>query len=386
MDYWETIKNQISEMRDFATMSFAEIGSSGLTMIFWFYLASVSNPEEFGELHYFIGIAGMGAYIALISTQNTITVYVAKDIKLKSTLFFISLVGSGIASIVTFLLFYRYDISFLIIALVISYLSIGNLLGKKLFSEYSRYVILQKSLILVLGILFYYTIGIEGVIFAIAISYTIYSKLVIQGVKESSLNFSLLKIKFGFIANNYGLNLASSANGQIDKLIIAPLLGFAILGNYSLAIQVIGLLTIFSQSVFKYLLPHDSTNVPKKKVKTITTVVSIIISSLAIVLSPIVIPEFFPKYSDSVTAIQIISLGIVPGTISLFYQSKFLGHEKSRFLIKNAVLFASSLIVLIITLGSIYGISGVASAHVISQMLSLGFLYYMNKKLVLEKE
>ena len=182
MDYWETIKNQISGMRDFATMSFAEIGSSGLTMIFWFYLASVSNPEEFGELHYFIGIAGMGAYIALISTQNTITVYVAKDIKLKSTLFFISLVGSGIASIVTFLLFYRYDISFLIIALVISYLSIGNLLGKKLFSEYSRYVILQKSLILVLGILFYYTIGIEGVIFAIAISYTIYSKLVIQGV------------------------------------------------------------------------------------------------------------------------------------------------------------------------------------------------------------
>ena len=94
MDYWDTIRNQISGLRDISTMSFAEIGSSGIAMVFWFYLASTLEPEEFGELHYYIGIAGLGAYLALIATQNTITVYVAKDIKLKSTLFVISLIFS----------------------------------------------------------------------------------------------------------------------------------------------------------------------------------------------------------------------------------------------------------------------------------------------------
>ena len=71
------------------------------------------------------------------ANQNTITVYVAKDIKLKSTLFLISIIGGAIASIVTFLLFYRYDVSFLILALMLSYLSIGDLVGRKLFKEYS---------------------------------------------------------------------------------------------------------------------------------------------------------------------------------------------------------------------------------------------------------
>ena len=56
---------------------------------------------------------------------------------------------------------------------------------------------------------------------------------------------------------------------------------------------------------------------------------SVGISLLAITTSPLIIPEFFPKYIDTITAIQIISLGIVPGTISMFYVSKFLGIEKA---------------------------------------------------------
>ena len=386
MDYWKIVRKQISGLKDLATMSFADLGSAGITMIFWFYLASVSSPEEFGELHYYIGIAGMGAYLGLIATQNTVTVYVAKDIKLKSTLFFISLIGGAIASIITFVLFYRYDISFLVLALMLSYLSIGDLVGRKLFREYSKYIILQKSLLLILGFTFFFTIGIQGVIFAIALSYTVYIKIALQGVKESSFDLPLLKTKLGFILNNYGLNLSTSANGHIDKLIIGPLLGFAILGNYSLAIQFIGVLTMFSHTVFKYMLPHDSTNVSTKNIKKITIIVSACISVIAIILSPLLIPEFFPKYTDAITAIQVISLAIIPGTFSLFYQSKFLGLEKSRYLIKDAILFAASLIVGIIVLGTWYNILGVASAHVISQIISLGFLYYMNKKMEKENE
>ena len=62
----------------------------------------------------------MCAYLALIATQNTITVYVAKDIKLKSTLFIISLIGGAVASITIFLLLYRFDISILILGMMLN--------------------------------------------------------------------------------------------------------------------------------------------------------------------------------------------------------------------------------------------------------------------------
>ena len=112
---------------------------------------------------------------------------------------------------------------------------------------------------------------------------------------------------------------------------------------------------------------------------------SVGISLLAITISPLIIPEFFPKYIDTIIAIQIISLGIVPGTISMFYVSKFLGIEKSRYLIKNSILFATSLILGMIILGSWFGIIGVASAHVIAQIISFGFLFFINRKLKSEE-
>ena len=380
MDYWDAIRNQFSGLRDLSTMSFAEIAGSGITMIFWFYLASITEPEEFGELHYYIGIAGLCAYLALIATQNTITVYVAKDIKLKSTLFIISLIGGAVASITIFLLLYRFDISILILGMMLSYLAIGDLIGRKVFREYSKYIILQKSLLLILGLVLFYSIGIEGVLFAIALSYCVYIKIVYHGLRDSSVNFPLFKTKLGFILNNYGLNISASANGHIDKLVIGPLLGFALLGNYSLAIQVIGVLTIFSHTVFKYLLPHDATNISQTKIKKLTIIISVGISFLGVTVSPLIIPEFFPKYVDAIIAVQIISLAIVPGTISLFYESKFLGAEKSRYVIKNSILFAAVLIIGMIVLGSWFDIVGVASAHVIAQVISLGFLFFINRE------
>ena len=47
-------------------------------------------------------------------------------------------------------------------------------------------------------------------------------------------NFEILKTKFSFVTSNYLYDLSSAANHQIDKLIIAPIFGFALLGNYYL--------------------------------------------------------------------------------------------------------------------------------------------------------
>ena len=59
--------------------------------------------------------------------------------------------------------------------------------------------------------------------------------------------------------NSYGVDITKSLGGNIDKLIIAPLLGFALLGNYHLGIQFLMLLSILPSIVLQYTLPHDAT-------------------------------------------------------------------------------------------------------------------------------
>ena len=64
--------------------------------------------------------------------------------------------------------------------------------------------------------------------------------------------------------NNYWINVSGAVGGQIDKLIIAPILGFALLGNYSLALQVVAILFVIPGIVFKYTLSHDATGIRNK--------------------------------------------------------------------------------------------------------------------------
>ena len=168
--------------------------------------------------------------------------------------------------------------------------------------------------------------------------------------------------------------------GEVDKLIIAPLLGFAILGNYALAMQFYAVLMIFSSIVFKYLLPQDSTGIPNTRLKTNTIFMSVGISVLGITLSPIVIPQFFPKFEDAIIAIQILSISVVPATIGYICISEFLGLEKSRFVLIGRIIALSTLVLGMITLPIYYGIVGAASAFVLSSCTQTIFLILAKKK------
>jgi len=366
------------------SIGFADIFGTAISATFWFFLATMIEPNEFGEIFYFIGIAGIASYISLIGTQNTIIVYVAKKIKIESTLFLLSLVVAAISAIIIMMIFYRVDVSLILLGYVINTLALGELLGKKLYASYSKYFLIQKILTLVLGFGFYYLFGIQGIIFALALSYIAYGVRVYKGFKESKINFSLLKSRRGFIVNNYALVLAQGSKTHVDKLIIAPLLGFSLLGNYALALQIIGVMFIFTTIVFKYTLAEDASGNPNIKLKIISLIISGGITILAFILSPIVIPEFFPKYVETVDAIQIMSLSAIPATLSAIYSSKFLGLEKSKFVIISKIISLIIVIVGMIILGSILGIVGLAISFVIASYAEAIALFLINQKVNLE--
>jgi O-antigen/teichoic acid export membrane protein len=96
-------------------------------------------------------------------------------------------------------------------------------------------------------------------------------------------------------------------------------------------------------------------------------------------VAPILINELFPKFSEAVDAIRIMSLVIIPTTISLILESEFLGNEKSRVVLIGTTILLTSLIIGMIVLGSMMGIEGIAYSLVIAQIAKLGF-YLIAKK------
>lgn len=340
--------------------------ASAIAAIFWLFIATEIEPEAFGNLHYFISIASLASNVALFGAQNTITVYAAKKTQLLSTLYLISLLIGVVSTGIIILLINRIDASLLLFGFIISTLVNGKLLGERNFSKYFLLTIIQKLLILVFGISFFYFLGPEMIIYGLAVSFVFYIYNIQNEFRNAKINFSLVRENFSFISSNYLTSLTSSVSSSIDKLIIMPLLGAAIVGNFSLALQVFSIMLIFPTVIFKYLLPYDSINSENKKVKQFSIFITSLISLLGFFIAPTIITEIFPKYADASIAIQILSLSLVPSTITSLYISRFLAVEKSKFVLFSALLLNFCLVTGILILGPIWGITGIAIAYTLS--------------------
>ena len=378
-NYWTNFKKKIIGQKDLASIGFANIVGSGISAIFWLYLASVIEPTEYGEIHYFIAIAAFAQIISLVGSSNVLTVYTAKKIKIQATLFFISLLVGVVSTIVIIVIFFRFDAGLLVLGYVIFEMVNAVLLGRKAYTQYSKYFLTQKILMLVFGIGFYYLIGFDGILYGLVLSFVPYTVLIFREFKESRIDFSLLKSRKGFIINNFAMDISGRMGSSIDKLIVAPLLGFALLGNYSLALQFFIILYVIPTVIYKYLLPQDASGNLNNKLKQTAVLLSVVISVFGVILFPHIIPNFFHKFIEAIEAIQIMSIAIIPAMFSLLYTSKLLGLEKSKFVLISKIIATSSLIIGFIILGPIFGIIGLASVFVSVSIFEASFLFSINK-------
>ena len=367
--------------KDLMSIGFANLLGTGIGAIFWFYLATLVSPDEYGQIHYFLGIAAMGQLFSLIATPNAVTVYVAKNIKIHSTLFFISLLAGTISSIIIFLIFFRFDVSLLVLCYIIFEFVNGFLLGKKIFSTYSKFFLAQKILTVIFGLGFYFLFGFEWIILGLSLSFIPYIWIIVKEFHITKINFALLKPRKGFIINNYGLNISSAVGAQIDKIIIVPILGFELLGNYSLAMQFLVILFLFPTIVFKYVLTQDASSLDTGNLKKFSILGAVVLTAIGIIVLPTLISILFPKFIDATIAIQIMSLGIIPGTITVFYESKLLSLEKGKFPVISKSIGVVVLISGFLILGPIYGIIGLSVMVVISSLSETVFIIIASRTL-----
>ena len=363
------IFSNINGIKSIGWIGISSLVGSGISALFWIYLAALLGAENYGELSYYISIAGIVTSLSFIGGPMAITVLVAKKIKIESTIHLFSISGSIISAIILYFAFTNIGLSVFVIGAVIYNLGVSEMLGRKYYKKYSIYFVLQKSLFVVLSLILYYIIGPEGVLIGIALSFSPFTIQIYRSFKNTPINFQLLKTKWKFMTNNFLIDLSQVFVGQIDKMLIGPLFGFAILGNYYLAIQILNLFTVIPGIVTKYTLPEDSSGVNTTKIKLITVGFSIVLALIGIFIVPDIVSIIFPEYSTSLELIPIISISIIPMTIYTLYASQFLAKEKSNYIVITNIISIIVLIIGIFVLGNLFGNVGLAYSLLISNAI-----------------
>ena len=370
---WKSIK-QIKGLRSISQIGAATAGGNAIAAFFWIYMADLMGQEDYGELGYLLSIAAIASTISIVGGQWTMSVYTAKGVRIESSLYFISIITSTVTAIVLYFLFENVGIGVYVIGVVIFNLFVAEILGKKRYKTYSKIFFLQKIILVTLAILLYYILGVEGVLLAYGISFLVFTSRIISTLRNHEFNFGLLRQRFKFWMFNYIIQLSNSARAQIDILLIGPLFGFTLVGNYFLGLQVVGLFLILPLIIFKYTLPQDSSGSSTKQIKIIAIVASIGFALLGIFVAPEVILFALPEYADTVELIPLLSLAIIPRTVTTMLMSEFLGKENNMHLLVGNLIAFSIVVLGILYLPEYFDIVGLAIAYVLSVTIQTIYL------------
>ena len=356
---WKKIKEILIQRKGLVTIASSDILGSAITTIFWFFLASVIKPNEYGEIFYIISIVSIAFSLSNVGTENNTIVFTAKRKNLEPTLTTISLLFGTVSSLVLIIIFYQTDIIILLFGYIINSLSLGYLIGRRFYSKYGTFFLLQKILTVILGVSFFYLFGADGIISALAISYFGSLIVVISYYRKTPLNFQGFKKNLPFILHNYSLKAIGMFKGNVDKLIIVPLIGFSFLGNYALALQFVAVLSIGNVFFSKYLLTNESRGVSNRILKKYYMLLNICVAISASISLPIIVPYLFPEFTD-INILGIMSLTIIPIGITTVQTSKLLGHEIGKPNVIGAIIASTIAILGMLLLVPLIGVIGAA--------------------------
>jgi len=369
----------LNKIKDLLSLSSANIISSLIYGLFWIFLASVFTNEEYGELGFFMSVANVGSGIALLGLGGTILVYEAKKENVFPVSFVIVLISSTVVSIASFVLTQNILASLLLFGMTIFFVILNALNAKQRYRDYSIYLILRAIITIVLSFIFFQFFGIYGILLGYFIATLIIIKELRSLLKNKKISFSILRSKFNFTAFTFGNRVSQVLLMYGDKILIGSIFGFSMLGNYYFAFQVFMLLDNIPRSISQYLVPQEAEGKKNKKLKITSIIAASIISVIAIILAPIGIMALFPQYQDSIFPIQILSVAIIPLSISGIQQAEFFGRENSKFVLMGSIFQSVLYLVLIVLLGSNYGLLGIAIGFLISAIaITIFYLFGRN--------
>jgi O-antigen/teichoic acid export membrane protein len=349
------------------------------TGVFWLLLAFIQNAEEYGRTNYEISIASLAASAALLGLNTTVTTYVAKGSKINVQANQIILISCGVAAIIV--AFFNWILAFFVIGMAFWMMSSYELLGRKMYKQYAFVIIGARGSQLFLSILLYYLLGITGIAIGFIISFLIFSHRYFISTRQFSRDFSEIKDKMKFSLNVYSFNMSNAFLLYFDKLVIAPLFGYAVLGYYQLGFQFLLFLGMIPISFYQYLISEDSSGLKKTRVRFLGLLVSIGLTTILFLSSPWILQYLFPHYTASLDAMRILSIGIIPMMIVWTLNSKFLNIGNTKYVLFGSAIYLILQISLIFYLGNALKVIGLALAVVLALIAQASFLFISDKHL-----
>jgi len=365
--FTKKIKNRLSFGSDISTIGITDIINNAIGYGFWLYVASIVSVRDYGEINYFIALGGIISSICLIGSYNSMVVLLAKNIKIHTSLIAISLIIGICSSIAFSLITGSIELGFLIIGYIVMNLSIAEITGKKLFRKYFKYIIFSKIFFVVISITLFNLIGIKGVILGIAFSSLIFLAHIIKILLTDKVNFRILWSEKKFVLTNFITSSFDAIAGNLDKIIILPILGLISLGNYQFGLQIAGLLMLLPNIIFKYTLPTDSQGFSNKRIKQSLVVIITVFTIMFILLAPVIVEDIIPKYSQAIPLIQIAALSTIPNSINYMILSSYLGQQRYKISLTHSIIYTSTLITFIVILGSVMADIGLAISFTLAQ-------------------
>lgn len=361
-------------------VTLGNIGSGILGAVFWFILASTMIAESYGVLNYYLASTFIFGTVALLGLNPTVTTYLAKGVeKVKYQSNLLAIISSAAFIAPLILLTGHLSLSMLLIGIALFQMSVAELLGRKMYKEYTFIFTGQRAVQIVLGISLYFVYGIDGVILGYTLSFLAFSYRYLMTIKNFRPDLSHIRSNFKFMVHSYAMELARTVSMFSDKLLIAPLFGFTVLGLYQLGAQFLLFLGMVPTIFYHYLLSQEASGIHSRRIGTGGFIISSILAIVSVASVSWIISTFFPNFTNSIPAAQVMSLGIIPMTVTSVLSSRFLGTERSRPVFIGATIYVATQYMTIIILGHIFGIVGLALSLIIALTAQAVYLLVASK-------
>ena len=356
--------------------SFVMIGravSSGLQVLFYLIFAALLDPQSYGDLNYLIALTATFSIVFRFGLNHSVTVFQAKkNTSLTNSINILALITISTASII--LLTFDIFAALLCFGMSLFTMNMHNLLGLKKYKKNMMLEIIRAILIISIPVGLFFILDITGILLGMAISYLLCSFNFLKTISFKQNFFEDIKNNFKVLLHNFGVEFSTYAPRFVDKLLILPILGSTTLGIYQLNIQILFALEILPIALHSFLLSEESNKNKHKKIISIVIFASIFIAILSAFIGPFFIDEFFPKYAEGKTSLQILVFSIIPLTISAIISAKLQASE-STVVGYSGIVRVGSLLILIAILGNMFDLIGLAISVLLSTIFYSIFLY-----------
>jgi len=365
----------LKEFKNFSYIAFGRVISSAATAVFFLIFAAILEPEEYGLMGYLIALAATVSIVSRFGLPQSVVVYLAKGDELKANqVNFLAIITTSLASIG--LIFINEFAGFLCWGLSFFFLYQHNLLGRKKYKGLLKNHILQISLVYVLPFPLYFIFDIPGIILGMAIGNIAVGIFILKSINLKQKSLQLLKNNYKVLLNNFGIDASTNMVRAIDRLLIAIVFGFGFTGIYVFIMQIFFGLEILPRVLYNFLLSEESSGKKHEKMIRMVVLSSGLLTILVIFGAPSIIEMFFSNYMEGVVSLQILSLSLVPSSISMIISAKLQAGESTK-VGYSALVRIGSLLILIGILGTLYGLVGASVAVVVSTILNSAFLYFL---------